>query len=113
MIMILSSLQLRRTQKPLPDLASFEIYPDFQPLKLSDKLEGPVLSSKIDPSDPLQLFDVFFPNLFIQYCVRCTNSNAKSIRQKEPAGRAKWSGFETPLHHDPGLLLQRTPYMST
>lgn len=83
----------RRTQQSLPDLTSFEIYPDFQPLKLNNRSGGPVLPPELDSSDPLQLFDIFFPPLFIQYCVRCTNSNATSIRRKGPEGRAKWSRY--------------------
>ena len=83
----------KRTTQKLPDLSKWETYPSFKPLKLDDRLGASINLDQINWEDPIELFNQFFPSDFIQYCVRCTNANAKRIQHQEAAGRARWSRF--------------------
>jgi hypothetical protein len=68
---------IRHMTKPLPNLSNFKRYPNFNPLKLKNKQGGPNLPINLDISNPLQLFNLFFPLCFIQYYIYYININTR------------------------------------
>jgi hypothetical protein len=80
--------KVHRPKKPVPE--PWEL-PKFSPLKPPLRHGKPNLPSGVDRADPLQLFDLFFPEAVIDEIVTYTNRNAEQnpLQEEDFKGHRK------------------------
>ena|SRR5436190_19432178 len=88
-----------RTKQPRASLLSqLKQIPNFEAMELKNIQSSSQIPYTIDSSSPEDLFSLFFTDSVLDRIVRCTNSNAESIRVDPVAARSKNIQFHDSLN---------------